>query len=326
MREANFAMLAAGAAITLLGVILRAERLRTLMNLRERPLKPFFMGIQASDLIEISVPVNVGILLRPLFLMRHLKQRFSQVFAATMVDRIVEVSGIFLIVMTPVFLWPMNGDLILPPETMGTPEPIVVGRTLLRGGVGMIGIVVTGACLFLLMLYFSGQRIAAIVGKVAGFLSPLAGQRMHEGIGHFSERLHVFVSVGQFLRVFALNLGFWGCFVIGSWIIFSAFGFYVAWITPFLMFSILMILRLGPNVPGMLGQYHVAVVLALLAFDPTIPDPMLKAIAVVAHIVHMGIIVVTGLYSIVSDIRTGALTDLRRAFWRASTSYSVERR
>jgi len=81
----------------------------------------------------------------------------------------------------------------------------------------------------------------------------------------------------------------------------KAFEIDFPWFTPFLVLSIVAIFIMFPMTPGVVGQYHIAIISSLLISIPTINVDKTKAVALIAHIHTLLPIAALGLFSILRE-------------------------
>ena len=93
-------------------------------------------------------------------------------------------------------------------------------------------------------------------------------------------------------------------------IILMAFNLDTPWFTPFIILSILSVAISMPGAPGFVGQFHIAVVAALLITLPSIAVDKAKAVSIVAHLMNLLPIAVAGIYCLYRE--QFGLLELRR--------------
>jgi len=299
----NSAFLALGLGFTLGAMMFRALRFRAIAGAQQQPLLPFWATLQSTDLIDVLIPLKLGFPLRAMMLTRHIGERVSQTFAVTMIDRLVETAGIFAVVVVTVLAWPTMGALVIPPDTFGTEAPLEISRVLLLTLGGSMCAIVTGGLIGTIALYRYGSWVSGLARRWGSLVSPRWADRIATGMLRFSNRLHLFRTRRHFFEAMILNALFWGCYLASIHAIYLAFSLDPPWYASFMTIGFFMVSFLGPNAPGMVGQYHVAVVLAQVAFLPDADIDTAKAVAVVVHLMHFSVIVTTGLAGILIELR-----------------------
>lgn len=316
IRAARPGWIAVSVVLTYGATYFRAVRLRAVVQARDMPVTPFWAALQMTDFLDTAIPLKLGFPLRAMLLMRHIKERFAPTFAIALVDRLMETSGIFVVVIVTVVAWPLTDTLVIPADTFGTASDLTVSRMLLLLAGGLLLGLVTAWLAAMVVFYGFGDAVARLVRRWGGRFSPHWADRIATGVTGFSSRLHLFRTAPHLLHVLFLNTLFWSCYLGSIHMVYLAFDLQPPWYAPFLTISFFMMSQLGPNAPAMVGHYHLSVVLAQLVFAPTVDLITAKAVAVVVHLIHFTIMLTTGLAGLGIELRTWEGSELRRMLRR----------
>ncbi|MEX2016255.1 MAG: hypothetical protein WD873_06415, partial [Candidatus Hydrogenedentales bacterium] len=96
------------------------------------------------------------------------------------------------------------------------------------------------------------------------------------------------------------SLTVWGSGVLINIAMLHAFQIDFPWYAPFLMMALLAIFIAFPGPPGLVGQYHLPLVIAVVmatSADPT----RAKALAIVAHLINFPPIIITAVYGLMTE-------------------------
>jgi uncharacterized protein (TIRG00374 family) len=216
-----------------------------------------FMAIQA-------LPVRLGEFVRPYFVVRGGQSRMSAVLGTVAVERIVDGLIISLIFFAT-YLSSLQSGLHSGSLSGGTawPPELVVGAW-----VSLVGFVT--ALLFLAAsLRFPEQAVrTALALTLLPWLAPALAHKIHDKL---SALIDGFKALGQprnLLPFVLQSLLYWGANGFGMWILAQGMGLPIGPVAAYAAMAFTGVLISLPNSPGMVGQFHLGVVLALAAYLP----------------------------------------------------------
>jgi len=309
LRAADLAWLLAAVLVTAAMAPVRTLRFRLLMDpVHPKGIAAYMSPMIIADFVNTCLPVNISMIVRPYLLTKRVGRPLSYTLAATVADRVVEAAGIFVIVLVTILIWPAQEAVFVPPDLFGTAEPIRVSQSLLILGARAVGGVIAVVTAGLFLVWWRAAWFGAVVNWCVRPVSPRFAHRLSTAAERFAGSLQMFRSMRQLLGVTVLNALFWGLFMAGILLVFEAFHLDCPWYAPLLTLTLFMVAMLLPNSPGLVGQYHLAMVVSLLVVAPGTPDATAKAVSIVFHGVQMGLLGLYGMAFIAYECyRAGAL-------------------
>ncbi|HRK33196.1 MAG TPA: lysylphosphatidylglycerol synthase transmembrane domain-containing protein [Candidatus Hydrogenedentes bacterium] len=260
--------------------------------------RAMFNSTQLAFLVNFTIGFRLGEIVRPLVLSKLSKMPFGKAFAVNTLDRVNDLIGLLVVMLIGVLAFRPESDIVLPKGTFGLAEPYTISKTIITtGGQGTaIGLlVVLGG---LVMIYVNKNLMLRITNALAGIFSKkLAAWACHM-VEQFAEGLHVFRNLGDMAKSIAYSLATWGCFLIVYALMFEAFAFDWPWYAPFIVQMLLAFAISAPGVPGMMGQFHLPIVVGILMTVPGASLPDCLALALITHVANMVPIIVFGAYAL----------------------------
>jgi uncharacterized protein (TIRG00374 family) len=242
-----------------------------------------FSATQIAFLANFTVGMRSGEFVRPLVLSRLTRLSFSQAFAMNTLDRIADLVGLVVVLIVTLLTFQNTGDLVLPANTVSNPENIEVPGNFIanmaKGAILFMAVLLAG----LVLLYVKQELMLKITRRCIGVVSDRLAQWVCGLLQQFADGLHVFRSGADMAKTTFFSLVTWACFLWTGVCFFEAFGIDHPWYTVFVMQSLLAFFVSAPAVPGMLGQFHIPIVIALVVVAGVSPD-IAKATAIVAHL------------------------------------------
>ena len=119
----------------------------------------------------------------------------------------------------------------------------------------------------------------------------------------------------------AFGLATWACFLLSYFLFIKTFGIEFPWYAPFIIQILLGFAISAPGVPGMIGQFHLPIVVAMLMAIPNVALSDCIALAIVAHLSNMIPITIFGAYAILAEGLS--LADLRRGVETAEVAHEI---
>jgi uncharacterized protein (TIRG00374 family) len=208
-----------------------------------------FMAIQA-------LPVRLGEFVRPWFVVRAGQSRMSAVLGTVAVERIVDGLIISLIFFATYLASLQGGHGAWPPE-------LVIGAW-----VSLIGFVT--ALLFLAAALRFPERAVktALALTLLPWLAPALAHKIHDKLHALIDGFKALGQPRDLLPFLLQSLLYWGANGFGMWILAQGMGLPVGPVAAYAAMAFTGVLISLPNSPGMVGQFHLGVVLALAAYLP----------------------------------------------------------
>ncbi|NUN97004.1 MAG: flippase-like domain-containing protein, partial [Candidatus Omnitrophica bacterium] len=254
-----------------------------------------FTSVQIGQLANFTLPLRAGDLLQALALRRFTGQRASLCVAQVALDRISDLVGVLAVLFVAILSFQPDGPILIPRETFGTASPLEIPATVFRTSVVLMAAIFAGLAVVLALLFIYRERAQETGARLAGLFSARLARRVGEQIGHFTEGLRVLNSPRCILKSMLFSLLTWGIFVGGFVPLMLAFHLRVSWNAPFVLTGLLAAALSFPGTPGYVGQYHIPVVVGLVALDPGTPLATAKALALAAHFLNLAHVLLSGL-------------------------------
>jgi hypothetical protein len=205
---------------------------------------------------------------------------------------------------------------IIPKETFGYSHDIVWSGTVLETGAeGLLAMLVmfmaflTVFCIWPARISGMLRTLLVAMGSAADRVSRRMGAIVHGvadrvvgALMSFSEGLGALRSFSHAFKAIVFSLLTWGGYILHSLILFKAFHGDVPWYGAFLMQALVAVGTGIPGPPGLIGQYHIPVVVAVLMVS-SMPVADAKALAMVSYGVELTLIVMAGLICLLIDWR-----------------------
>lgn len=251
-----------------------------------------FSATQIGFLANFTLPGRVGEILRAMVLSRLGRLPFSQSFAMVALDRVTDLVGLVFIVAVSVLAYSPSGIVSIPERTFG--KAISIPAEWIHRGelLAVIMLVVFGGVM--VMLYANQRLVLKISDACLGLFSKRLAAWANHFLTNFTEGFSIFRSPADMAKSIFFSLVTWGTALIFLVVILRAFGIEGPWYTPFIMQLLLAVALSVPGLPGFVGQFHVPLVAALVMLIPGIDDSKAKALAIVAHLINLFWIIITG--------------------------------
>ena len=230
-------------------------------------------------------------------------------------DRINDTLGLLAVCAVVLFSLPLNRSVEIPGGVLGVEGPVVVSESVVRAVVLSFALAVAMVLALLAALYLRSAQILRIAERVFRPLPERLARRLRRVLAELADGLHVLGSPRASAKSLGFSLLAWGCGVAAIAAVLHSFGLGFSWRTPFLMQAMIALFVIVPLAPGLVGQFHLAVLACLLMALPAVSLDEARAVALVMHLVAVVPIAVLGGASLALE-RLG-LEDLVRVDARA---------
>lgn len=271
--------------------------------------RAMFSSTQLAFLVNFTVGMRLGELVRPLALSRFTRMTFAKAMAVNALDRVNDLIGLIVVMLIAVIAFRPDHDIVLPVGTFGLKHPLTIPKSIIVNGGEGSAIGLAGILAALVLIYLNQKLMLRIVETVVGVVSKKLAAFACHLVQQFAEGLHVFRNAGDMAKSIAFGLATWACFVLAYVLFFAAFGLTAPWYAAFVVQMLLAFFVSAPGVPGMIGQFHMPIVVGMLMAIPGVSLADCIALAIVAHISNMLPITALGAYTL--SIEGLSLTELR---------------
>jgi len=273
------------------------------------PFRRLFLISSVGFMAILALPVRLGEFVRPYFVARERKVRMSALVGAVAVERIVD--GLLISILFFCAYLASAGALF-------TRELRVAAWLSLGGFVGLT--------LFLILAQLWTDRTIAFAMRVT-LLQWLAPNRAHQ----IGDKLRSLISGFSPLAdrrnfsIFLLqSIVYWGANGFGMWILARQMNLHISLGAAYVTMAFTGVVLSLPNSPGLVGQFHAAIKLALCAYLPAaVVNSTGMAYAIVLHGIQTLWYITLGLLSLPAVTRGGAHISLGEAV-RESTHVAEE--
>lgn len=260
--------------------------------------RSMFSATQLAFLVNFTIGLRLGEVVRPLVLSRLSKMSFSKSLAVCALDRVTDLIGLMAVMLVTVIAYRPESDIVLPSGIFGIEHPPTIPKSLVVAGGEGTTVMLLAILITLIVLYWKQELVLRLTGSVLGVVSKKLAHWACHLFQQFADGLHVFKSVGDMVKSLTFTGLTWGCFLVSYALFMNAFDLDWPWYAPFVVQTVLAFFVSAPGVPGMLGQFHIPIVGGLLMTVPDVSLPDAVALAIVAHMSNMIPILILGLYSL----------------------------
>ncbi|HPO12582.1 MAG TPA: lysylphosphatidylglycerol synthase transmembrane domain-containing protein [Candidatus Hydrogenedentes bacterium] len=257
--------------------------------------RSMFSATQIGFLANFVLPGRAGEVVRALVLGRLEQLPFSKCFAFVALDRLTDLVGLIVVMMVSMITY-------RPPSVSDLPADFPAwAASLVRPGA--IHAATFSACAFLVvlagafvLLYVNQGLALRISDACMGLVSKRLVKPMHDLLFHFAEGMQIFRSAADMAKSVFFSLVTWAIFAMTYMSILYAFHLDPPWYSAFVVLSLLALAISLPGAPGFIGQFHAAIVAAMVITMPNINLDVARAIAIVAHLVNLIPVYIVGFY------------------------------
>ena len=260
-----------------------------------------FAATQIGFLANFTLPGRVGDLLRGLVLTRLTGIPLSKTIAMVALDRATDLFGLIIVILVSIVAFRPPDGVSIPAETFGTEAPISFSAGQFQAGAAAVGVLMIAVIGALVILYLNRALMLRISDAIVGRISRGLAGRLRAMIEHFADGLHIFRSPADMARALGWSVLTWGCSIAVLIVLFKAFHIDAPWYASFVMLSLLSVFIAAPGTPGLVGQYHVPLVLGLAMLVPATNVDHARAFAIVAHLNNLPPIILMAAYALATE-------------------------
>jgi uncharacterized protein (TIRG00374 family) len=263
------------------------------------PLKRLLPISSAGFMAILALPIRLGEFVRPYFLARERKVRMSAAVGTVAVERIVD--GLLISIL-------FFGSYLASAHDVFSRE-LRVGAWL-----SLIGFFGLTSFLVLAQIWTEPTIALALRLTLLHWLAPARAKHLGDKLRSLISGFRALADHRNF-RVFLLqSIAYWGMNGFGMWILARQMGLDISLGAAYATMAFTGVVLTLPNSPGLVGQFHAAVKLGLLAYLPaSVVNARGMAYAIVLHGVQTIWYVATGLLSLLWLSAPGAHASLTEA-------------
>lgn len=269
-----------------------------------------FAAVAIDQLAQMALPLKAGLFVRSIAFSRITGKPLALVYGTATFDRVPELLTLSLFVVIAIVGLPAREAYVIGADVFDTDAPIEFSGNFLDGLVGLVGMALAIRLGLIIAIFIRRDAVIGALSRIAGLISPKAGARVGGLLTHFADALRFLTSWRDIVRAIAWTLVFWIGYMAAHACTLAAFGLLASWQAPMLILVLTAVSMAMPGAPGFIGQWHLAVVLGLVIAEPGLPAAEMKAVAIVSHLLHVGLVSAMGASSLVlENVRPGDLRD-----------------
>ena len=265
------------------------------------PYGAIFRSAQIGLLVNLALPLRLGDAARAFLMARSIRLPVAKSFMLVGLDRLSDLVGLLVLVGVVLAVLPTGGAVRLPPGFVPGQEPLVVPAGVLTTFAVLGLVVVAGVGLLLFLLYVKTPWLVRVAALLARPLPAAGEERLHRAILDLADGLHLLRSPSAVFASLAFSLLAWALGTFTMTTVLTAFDLPFGWRTPLLMQAMIAAFILVPVAPGLVGQFHLPIVVCLLMTLPETPVAEAKAVAVVSHLIALAPVLVLGGFSLIRE-------------------------
>lgn len=258
--------------------------------------RSMFSSTQIGFLLNFTVPARLGEVVRAYVLARLEKLPLSQCVTMVALDRVNDILSLFVVLFISLLSFPKDRNIELAAGVANNAEPFVVTSNLIQLLATNLTVFFIVILALLILLYIHQTLVLRIIDVCAGLISKRLAERFRKLFLNFAAGMHIFRSASEQTKSFFFSLLTWGASLLSIAAVLTAFAIDFPWFTPFIMLSMIAVLISVPVTPGVVGQYHIAIVASLLLVMPGMEPVEAKAVAIVTHLLSLIPIAAMGIF------------------------------
>lgn len=225
-------------------------------------LRPLGVSLTFRELLPMSsvgfmavlvLPLRLGEFVRPYYLARARQVRMSAAVGTVAVERIIDGLCISLL---------FFGAYLLSAGDVFSPELRIAAWLSLCGFVGLTAFL--ALALVRTDLAISLFLKLSLISTLAPARAPHIGDKIRSLISGF----RVLSDHRNLAAFLAYTIAYWGCNGLGMWVLARQMGLPIGLGTAFVTMAFTGVVLSLPNAPGLVGQFHAGIKLALAAYLP----------------------------------------------------------
>tara|TARA_R110002096_G_scaffold15071_6_gene53171 strand:- start:6903 stop:7952 length:1050 start_codon:yes stop_codon:yes gene_type:complete len=257
--------------------------------------RSLFSATQISAMVNFLIPARVGELIRAFVLSQLEEIPLSRSIALTTLDRVYDLLIIILMVLVTLFVFPIDQDVVIGPHTIGNEDTIVFSGKILKPAFIGLSAAFLIAVSVLAFVYFRSDVVLSLSRRVFNVFSEKLTSRLESFFTNFSKGMSIFETTSAQAKCLLLSLFLWAGQVASVACVIAAFGITFAWYVPLFILCATALFIAFPLTPGMIGQFHLSVMISLMIAIPETQAAEAKAVAIVTHMVGCLPLIILGM-------------------------------
>ena len=241
-----------------------------------------YMSGQLGLLINFLIPARLGELIRAYLLAKENQVSVAQCLGTIMIDKSFDLIIMLLAIVLLSFIISSHGELSIPAFLAGTQNTVTISNAVVDYGVIMIGVMLAVLIILLVLVYLKYSIVNKYILHILFFLPDQWKGKLTNAIERTADGLHILNSTKSLLMALLWSFIIWVFSYLAIYFIISALRD-TSLITPFIVLVLVAVFISIPIVPGVVGQYHIAVIIGLLFLNPDMPKEKLISIALITH-------------------------------------------
>jgi uncharacterized membrane protein YbhN (UPF0104 family) len=287
----------------------RAQRWRSIVNASCRvPYRPVWSATQVGQLFNLTPIPRIGELVRVFVLSRLTPVSFSRSFSTATLDRVTDFLALLALILLSLLAFPTHQDITVPGEYLGVQGDLTIPLLAVRTGAVMLGSMVGVGLIGLIVLYARRRWLVGLLHQIVHPFSPSLAQVACRFFDEFGEGLHVFRSARDLAATLFWAAVTWVLMVLTVEFVLLAFHLPHPWYASSLMTALVATLLMVNVAPGFVGQFHLAIIAAIVLTSPETSPAEAKAVAIVAHLCALYPTIILGVWALSREhLRLGEL-------------------
>ncbi len=296
LRAADPGWLILSQLLLLASHLLRVERAGAIVRATHPvPYRALFAATQLGFVFAVTLPMRLGEGVRALLLSRLAKIRLSTSMAMTALDRVSDILALVVVAWVALISFPTHRNLVLPPGAFQNAEAVTIPGSVFEPLVASAALLLVILVLTLVVLHRKTGWALDGLDRLTSFVPPRVSGRLRAMAEGFAAGTELLGSARRTAGTAALSLAVWGSIVLALAAILHGFSIDFDWYVPFAVQAMISLFVSAPLAPGLIGQFHLGVVVCLLITVPELPLAEAQAVALATHVLSMLPIALLGL-------------------------------
>jgi glycosyltransferase 2 family protein len=228
---------------------------------RLRPLRVLGIGFVGYSAIFLA-PLRMGEIVRPYLIAQDGEVTFMQAAGTVFAERVIDGVMLMVLACTAMSVAPTVSPL---PTSLGDlPLPLVT----VRAGVYSATIGFVGLFLAMVAFYAAREHARRATHWLVGLVSKRAATWAAGSLERVADGLRFLPSRSNLVSFLAVTAVYWGCAVLGQWLLIRGGGLDASFAQACTVVGILGLGAIVPAGPGLFGAYQIAGFSALAMFFP----------------------------------------------------------
>ena len=251
---------------------------------------------QIGFLVNFTIPARIGEGVRAYVLHRLARFPVTKCLAMVALDRVSDVFALLATLLLVMLVFPVEGDIEIPAGYINNAETIAIPATFVTTATTSCSILLAALLLLLSFLYFNQGLVIRLLHATVGRLSMRLSNRLEKTFTNFAAGMHIFRSANHLLKSAFFSLLTWGGGILSLHCMLHAFHLQLPWPTPIVIMAMIAVFITVPVTPGIIGQFHLAIIAGLVIISPETAPDTAKAFAIVVHALGLIPVGVLGFY------------------------------